>query len=372
MALNRQGGSGIGLPNRYPVAVPNNSLIQSVNVGAGPVTLAAGEAQLIPPGQFHVVPGPYSFIQVKDPISGNWRGLAQAPNVGRTIHSDGFNTRLVNLSGCAAGVFMTNVGSGYTSAPTVAASAGSSAYTAVVGGAVNTTVTVSAGGSGYTKPPRVVISAPPVGGVQATAHATVSAGAVASVVVINQGAGYTVAPTVTFIPDPRDATATGATATTTLTGSGTITAVVCTDHGTPLTAVPTLSFTGGGGASAAATAVMCFTATGFTVGGGGTVYGNAQPFLVMAAGGIVGGTAAAVVNPQLDRSVLLPRPGIITGTSTAGGLVTATGAVVADGGLFQAVPAGIVIPGGNAVPTAMATVTITVGGVADTSFLYPV
>ena len=65
--------------------------------------------------------------------------------VARFVDSDGQNYRLANLTGCPVGALMTNVGSGYTSAPTVAASAGSSAWTAVVGGAINSTVTVTTG-----------------------------------------------------------------------------------------------------------------------------------------------------------------------------------------------------------------------------------
>lgn len=53
-------------------------------------------------------------------------------------------------------------------------------------------------GSGYTSAPTVIIGAPPPGGTQATAIATVSAGQVQSVTVTNPGGGYTSAPNVTF------------------------------------------------------------------------------------------------------------------------------------------------------------------------------
>lgn len=360
MAITLQSGPGIGLTTK-PLAGNNNFS-----------TLAAGQTYTVPGGQYYIDTGAYVQIQTKDPISGLWRELCGVGTDKITfVNSDGVNVRLANLTGCPIGSLITNVGSGYTSAPTVTASAGASAWTAIVGGAVNTTVTVNTAGSGYVYPPQVVFAAPPAGGIQATGTVTLSGATVGSVTVVNQGAGYTTAPAVTFINDPRDTTGTGAVATATLTGSGTITAVICTDHGTPLTSVPTLSFSGGGGASAAATVVMCLTATGFTVGSGGTAYGNAQPFLVQAVGGVTAGTAGAVVNPQIGTSRLTPRMGVITGTSTAGGAIQATGSVIADGGLFQAVPVGIVTAGGSALATAVGQVTITVGGVSDTFMIQP-
>lgn len=59
-------------------------------------------------------------------------------------------------------------------------------------------VTVTAGGSGYTSAPTVAFAAPPAGGVQATGHAVVTGGAVTSVVVDNPGYGYTAAAAITF------------------------------------------------------------------------------------------------------------------------------------------------------------------------------
>lgn len=362
MSSTRQGGPGIGL-NLYPNVGNQNVL-----------SLAAGETYVVPAGQFYASLGPYTVLQFKDPTSSKWRAVTTANSNTSWVNSDGANVRVANLTGCALGAFITNVGSAYTSAPAVTASAGASAWTAIVGGAINSTVTITTAGAGYTNPPMLIIAAPPPGGVQATATAAVSAGAITSVTVVNQGAGYATAPLITVVPDPRDTiTTTGVlTVNATLAGAGTITAVLCTDHGQAVTAVPTLTFTGGGGASAAATAVMCFTATGFTVGTAGAVYGNAQPFLVIAAGGVVAGTAGAVVNPEFDQKTFSPRAGFITGTSTAGGAVTATGAVIADGGLFQAVPTGFVTASGTgALPTTTAIVTITVGGVTDTVLLQP-
>jgi len=58
-------------------------------------------------------------------------------------------------------------------------------------------VTVSAGGTGYTDGATATFSAPPAGGVTALGTITVVGGAITAVVISNPGSGYTSAPTVT-------------------------------------------------------------------------------------------------------------------------------------------------------------------------------
>ena len=72
-------------------------------------------------------------------------------------------------------------------------------------------VVEAAAGAGFTVPPIVLIPSPTpagingsVGGVPATAYATLSAGTVASVSLVNFGAGYAFAPTAVLIPSPYD------------------------------------------------------------------------------------------------------------------------------------------------------------------------
>jgi hypothetical protein len=84
-------------------------------------------------------------------------------------------------------------------------------------GSISPTVTITNGGSGYTAPPTVTISAPPVGGIQATATANITAGSVTSVTITNPGAGYTGTPTITF---SAPSSGTTATATVTVTTGG--------------------------------------------------------------------------------------------------------------------------------------------------------
>ena len=60
------------------------------------------------------------------------------------------------------------------------------------------TLTIAAGGTGYSSAPTLTIAAPPDGGVQATATCTVNSGAINAVTITNAGSGYPVAPVVTI------------------------------------------------------------------------------------------------------------------------------------------------------------------------------
>ena len=73
-----------------------------------------------------------------------------------------------------------------------------------------TSFTITEGGDSYVSTPSVTIGAPDVsGGVQATAHAVLTAGEVTEIVIDNPGTGYTSAPSVTIATGPgTDATAT--------------------------------------------------------------------------------------------------------------------------------------------------------------------
>lgn len=340
------------------------------------LTLPAGGTWKIPGEQntWFIHPGRYTALQQQDPITGIWHDVGGSPvsSVSYMLTSDGLNYRLANQTGCAVGALLTNAGSGYTSVPTVTATSGSSVWKAIVGGAVNTSVTVSAGGSNYTYPPIVVFSAPPVGGIYATGYAALSAGAVNTITVTNQGAGYITPPTIQLINDPREgingvAMGSGATATATLTGAQTVTGVVCIDHGTPLTSVPTLSFTGGGGSSAAATAIMCWTITAYAVSSGGATYsGNVlvTPYDVFTA------TSPAYTNPSTQSGLVKTRQALIIAALSAGA-ITATGQTVLDGGIYtNASPAEMTQY--NTPPGTAAALTFTMGGVTDSSTVFPV
>ena len=69
-------------------------------------------------------------------------------------------------------------------------------------------VTIGAGGTGYTGTPTVTFAAPPVGGTLATGIVTVSAGVITGVIITNPGSGYVTAPAATFVGAGTGATGT--------------------------------------------------------------------------------------------------------------------------------------------------------------------
>ena len=350
------------------------------------VALKAGQVEIIQPAGWYMVSlGLYTSIQQYDPITGIWRSIGGSGNQAGVeyIYSDGVNYRLANQNGCVVGAVLTNVGSGYTSAPTVTASAGGAIFKAIVGGAVSQTVTVTNAGANYTYAPIVQISAPPAGGVQATGFCTLSGGAVASVTIVDQGAGYASAPTITFVNDPREGlngTTVGynAAATTTLTGSGTITALLCLDHGTPIaytagsaTSIPTLSFSGGGGSSAAATAIMNWSVVGLQ----SASYANGTSGITGAqawATGIDQPTSAnsTVLNVAVQAGLVKTRQCSLSAAISAGTLPAYSAWVVRDGGIYTGTPLLIIGMDQVTTPGAQVAALATMGYFAsDTSYL---
>ena len=189
-----------------PGIFPTNSGIPGYG---NELLLQAGGTYTIPAGNFLVtsVLG-LSAVQQFDAITDTWRPVGSAFPYGHLVQSEGNNYRVANQSGCAVGGFVTAKGSGYTSAPSVVPSAGASKWAAIVGGAV-TSVAVTNGGSGYVYPPLVFFDAPagtvntgivtPNGanaqpGLPATAYATLTAGAVSSITVTAQAAGFAAIP----------------------------------------------------------------------------------------------------------------------------------------------------------------------------------
>jgi hypothetical protein len=348
------------MPNRFGgvgVTLPLNQL------GTNGLSLQAGQVVYVPPGYYSLRHGTNSSVQTFDPVMNVWRPCGSDPGSWQQVDSDGNNYRIANQSGCAVACLLTNAGTGYTSAPTVTASAGGSKWTAIMGQVISTTITVTAPGSNYLYPPIVIISAPAGPGITATAKANLTTGTVSSITVIDQGAGYTSPATISLVNDPRDTNpGSGAAAITTLTGAGTVTAVICTDHGTPLAALPTLAFAGGGGASAAATVIMDRSVQAYVVGGGGAGYtGNV---VVSTIGTGTPTTATAYTNPNSQASFLRYRPAQILGALSAGA-ITATGQVLQDGGSIGGIASNIGFATYGGVVGTVATLTFTVGGADD-------
>ena len=353
------------------------------------VALQAGQVQTISPaGWYAIRTGKYTTIQQFDPITGIWRYSGGGVRAGGTeyFYSDGQNYRLANQSGCVVGATLTNVGSGYTSAPAVAASAGASVWKAIVGGAVNQTVTVTNGGTGYTYAPIVQIQAPPAGGVQATGYCTLSAGAVSTVTIVDQGAGYASSPIITFANDPREGlngttVGSNAAAVATLTGSGTITALLCLDHGNAIavtlgtaTSIPTLSFSGGGGNSAAATAIMNWGIVGLASSGyvAGAV-DSGVPSAQLSGEDVQPTANSTVLNPTIQNGLVIHRNADIRVAITAGAYPaaynTAGGFTIRDAGVYTGTPLSVIAQNPAATVTTRPVTSFVMGGNSDVSFL---
>lgn len=350
---------------------------------AYPVSLASGQEYVLPSGQYFVRLGHLVVVQFYDALTGIWRTFANSAQSGFVpVTADGANVRLFNPSGTVVGAYVTNGGSGYTNGiypyGTIAsgsyvlatASAGLGNFSVIVGGAINTSVTLTTAGAGYNYPPTLVFSDPPAGGVKASAVATVSGGAITGVTVVNQGAGYTAAPTITVVPDPRDTITTAAalTVNSTLANSGRVTAVLLGTSGgagyagTP----PTISFSASAGTSAAATAVMCYTVTA-----AGTVTGGAQldgATVFFQSAPLATAKTNAPVNPSVEQGLFLPRLGYGAVTLAAG---AASAITVVDGGLHQSstivAPFAVTWSGGALGNTGPTAGTLVVGGSTGTA-----
>jgi len=170
--------------------------------------------------------------------------------------------------------------------------AGSSGVNISNGGTV-TALTRTAGGAGYTSYPSVAISAPTTaGGVQATATCTVMFNAAATIA--SGGTGYTVGDVLTMVGGTP--TSTGGTFTVTTVSSGAVTGV--TANSKAYTALPsnpvstTVSPAGGTGCTLNVT--YSIDPGGLTIGTAGSGYVE-QPTVTISGGGGSGGTGYATV-----------------------------------------------------------------------------
>src|SRR5215472_7694990 len=165
--------------------------------GGGLMSLPGGGIFYPPPGQYLFTSGYTTVLEWWDPIQQQWRVYGPVGARSLQITCDGYNMRIINASGIVTGANITNAGSGgvngigatatgvtvsFGAAPSNGVAA--TAY-AIVGGQINSTITITAGGSGYLVPPILLIDPPPPGGIQATAVCTISAGAINAVTVTN-------------------------------------------------------------------------------------------------------------------------------------------------------------------------------------------
>jgi hypothetical protein len=355
-------GPGIGLPinqNLYPSELGN----APYDFGTNKIGLAGGESIVLPAGDWYISLGNYLVLQFLDPIIGIWTNGSTAAWTGgyHFIKSDGFTTRIANLTGCPVGAVVAAYGSGYVQATTTVAvtGGGGSAWQPIVGGqltlAVGSIVT-GQGGAGYGVAPLVLIPPPPppqsnsngVGGIPASGYAVIASGTVSAFTFTNPGAGYPTPPVAVVVPSPFDPNLstgiTAATITFSLTGSGSITGVLCTNNGAPISPPTAITLTiSGAGSQATIVPVMMQTIQSATVSGGGTGFGTVSAMLTTVGGSPSLGTITN--GPDFNNLAWRPRPAQITLAITGTGTVATQAGTVIDGGLFEGIPTPVVIAG---------------------------
>lgn len=380
-----------------------------------PVHLFSGGVYTPPPGQYVIELGRVTQLQFMDGYAGLYRAISEPSRTVKFTQTDGCNYRLVNMSGVVSGVSVTTAGSAGTNgigstatscsvsfgtAPTTGIAA--TAYP-IVGGAINSTITITTAGTGLTVPPTLVFDPPPAGGIAAAAYCTLTSDGIGAVTVTNQGAGYTVAPNCYVIPAwgsypgatiagvapptvagpstsltqnaimtlQAQGLAVGAwttipvlTVNATLASSGALTGIVMLNYGNNYvgTAIPTISFTGGP-TSAAATAIMSFSVTSVTVSNAGVAVSTA-PTWVSSAGLVL------AHNMANEYYGIRPARGISTLSSTTTTIITSN--TVEDPGFgLQKVPVIGYQPAGGTAWTTNPAGTAVCGGIADTSMIQP-
>lgn len=406
----------VGLPGGATMLLPSGQGLIGQFGGVSGTQLGTGNTLS---GQYLLQMGLLTTLQMYDQGLNYWRNVNVGPLGLVAVSSDGTNYRIANTTGCPVGALITAAGSsgtngfygynnqgaqittvnGVTTAGnavfTITPSAGGSQWNSIVGGAVNTTISVSgtvyngnlgvnntfgattggvtaSGGSNYLKPPLIVFSPPPNQGQQPyilpTATCTISAGAVNAVTVVTQGAGLLGLPGITVVPQPGDTTGGGAilgwiAANNSQVGSGTLLAMWPAFYGTPQTSVITFTFAGTSNPAPTVTAIMNFTVTSITNTTAGVGYTNAY---AVWQGGIVAGSAANT-NAAYDKGISLPIfPPVSVVAAT--GVTTLAGPF---GGVnIQAVPSlafGTQLAAGTV--TTVAVQTPVVGGANDTCWL---
>jgi autotransporter-associated beta strand protein len=221
--------------------------------------------------------------------------------------------------GSVNNIILDNVGTGYTSAPTVTMSAPGQATAgpAVINLGTITSIPVATPGSGYATAPIVTISGGGLtaSGKNATATATILNGYVTAIKITNPGSGYTQAPTVNIqAPGQALAGSVGI-------ASGRIISIPVSAAGSGYTTAPIVSILGGGGTGAAAIANMVNGAvTSITITNGGSGYTSQPTITIQAPGQAVAGT------PTFVNGVITSVPVLSSGYGyTSAPVITFTG-----------------------------------------------
>ncbi len=379
-------GPGLGLPlpqYLYPTELQNAPNDASTNR----LSLAGGETWVIPAGNWYISLGNYLILQYLDPITSTWT-MGQAPAwTGSTnyIKSDGFNVRIANLTNCPVSTTVVANGSGYVQASTSIAvtGGGGATYLPIVGGQLGTvatfTVAIPTTGAGYGVAPILLIPPPPpaannsngVGGIPATGFLTISSGTISGISLTNPGAGYPSAPAAVVVTSPFDPNiSTGITqgaVALSLTASGSLTGVLVTNSGAPITTPTSYTLTvSGAGTSASVVANFLQTVSAASVTGQGTGYGTLGALLTTTGGGPA--TGSVVNSPDTG---FRPRPAQINLSITALGTLATQLGTIQDGGLFLSKPNPIVNVGALGGSLTGATLSLTVASVPDVAIVQP-
>ena len=179
-------------------------------------------------------------------------------------------------------------------------------------------------------------------------RATTSTGVVSQLIIQNNGSGYTVAPTISFIGDGTGAAATA------LLGTTAVSSATITAGGSGYTSAPTVTFSGGGGTGAEANAILAGTSIeSIAVTSGGTGYTVAPSIIFSGGGGGTGAEATAVLSTASIASI---------GVSTGGTGYTSAPTVTFSGGGGTGATATATVSGG-----AVTAITVTSAGTGYTS-----
>jgi len=373
-------GPSIGLPiaqNYYPSELQNAPYDPSSNRQS----LAPGNSIVLPAGTFYVTLGSYCILQYLDPVTGVWTMSSAAAWNGDTkyVKSDGFTTRIANLTNCPVSASITNYGAGgyVQSSTTITATGGTSTWLPIVGGQL-AVLSITSIGAGYGVEPLVFIPPPPpaannangVGGIQASAYAVIASGTVSAITFTNPGAGYPVAPIGVIVPSPFDPNLstgiTAATVTFSLVASGSITGVLCTNNGATLTSPTAITLTVNG-AGTQATIVPNVMQTIITASLAGTGLGQGTVTGMVTSTGGAPSVGTITNSPEYNHLAFRPRQAQITSAITAGGTIAAQLGTIIDGGLFMSTPTPIQLGGGFGAAGSVVnnTITFTMGGVPD-------
>lgn len=382
----RIAGPGLGLPlpqNLYPSELTNAAL----DTAGNRVTLAPGDAIAVPAGEWFVGLGMYLVLQFLDPITNTWVIGASGGWEGnpKYVFSDGYNVRIANLLACPVGAIITDAGSGYAQASTTISVTGGglSTWLPIVGGQLAVSGgTLVSNGAGYGVAPLALLPAPPpaqsnsngVGGVQASGYFTIANGTVNGFSFTNPGAGYQSGFTIAAQPSPYDPNlANGITLATiafSLTASGSLTGVLCTNSGAPLSNPANITLTVAGvGSQATISAVVLQTITEASVTAGGTGWGTVAALLTTVGG--APGTAVFADSPETLYLAGKPRPADVGLAITGTGTIAAQAGTIYDGGFFYSKPNPVIVPGPEAGSLAGPTVALTMGSVPDIAILQP-